>query len=242
MCECKCVATPLLEECEDETHTVEMGTWEPVGTPKTSEFDCRGQNTLHCGVFYIIGNLLKCRCRKWACMSLLDICSTSYGKKKGRESNWQFDSRPLKVRNRPDPGACRWSAAHRWKALNESYKFSSDLIPIGGLGKELWRHKVARVQTGTVSGLLLGSLRIKSHLDAGVVERRTEYYMGEGGGFLRVWAVVSLMSPELPVACPNTKVLQNDASSSKWIRLVTLPSPIPELQHAPPSTPFSAVS
>ncbi len=29
--------------------------------------------------------------------------------------------------------------------------------------------------------------------------------MGEGGGFPRVWAVVNLVSPELPVPCPNTK-------------------------------------
>jgi hypothetical protein len=29
--------------------------------------------------------------------------------------------------------------------------------------------------------------------------------MGEGGGFPRVWAVVSLVSPELPVACLSTK-------------------------------------
>jgi len=29
--------------------------------------------------------------------------------------------------------------------------------------------------------------------------------MGEGGGFPRVWAVVSLMSLELPVVCPSTK-------------------------------------
>jgi len=29
--------------------------------------------------------------------------------------------------------------------------------------------------------------------------------MGEGGGFPRVQAVVSLVSPGLPVACPNTK-------------------------------------
>jgi hypothetical protein len=29
--------------------------------------------------------------------------------------------------------------------------------------------------------------------------------MGEGGGFPRVEAVVSLVSPELPVACPSTK-------------------------------------
>jgi hypothetical protein len=32
-----------------------------------------------------------------------------------------------------------------------------------------------------------------------------KYYMGEGGGFPRIWAVVSLVSPELLVACPNIK-------------------------------------
>jgi len=29
--------------------------------------------------------------------------------------------------------------------------------------------------------------------------------MGEGGDFPRVWAVVSHVSPEFPVACPSTK-------------------------------------
>jgi hypothetical protein len=157
----KLVATPLWKECEDEIHTPKMGTWESSETPKTLEFNCRGQNTSHWGVLYITRKLLKCKCRKLAHMSHLDICSTSYGKKKGQESNWQFDSRPLKVRNRPNPGACRWSAAHCWKALDKSYKFALDLIPIGGLKKELWRHKVAGVQTGTVSGLPLGSPRTK---------------------------------------------------------------------------------
>jgi hypothetical protein len=70
-------------------------------------------------------------------MGHLDIYNTSYGKKKGQELNWQFDSRPLKVGNQPDPGACRWSAIHCWKALKESYKFSLDLIPIEGLSKKL---------------------------------------------------------------------------------------------------------
>ncbi len=64
---------------------------------------------------------------------------------------------------------------------------------------------MAGVQTRTVSGILLGSPRIKSHSDVGAAERRIEYYMGEGGGFPRVRAVVNLMSPELPVAYPNTK-------------------------------------
>jgi hypothetical protein len=56
-----------------------------------------------------------------------------------------LNSRPLKVRNRPDPGVCRWSATHRWKAFKESYKFASDLIPIQALSKELWTHKVLGV-------------------------------------------------------------------------------------------------
>ncbi len=70
-------------------------------------------------------------------MSHLDIYDTSYGKKKGWESNWQFDSRPLKVENRPDPDVCRWSTTHHWKALKESYKFILDFIPIEGLSKKL---------------------------------------------------------------------------------------------------------
>jgi len=158
------------EECEDDTHTPEMGTSESSETPEISEFDCRGQNTSPWDDLHVIGKLLNCRCRKWPRMCHLDICRTSYGKKKGRESIWQFDSRPLKVRNRLDPDVCRWSATHRWKALNESYKFASDLISIRGLNKELWTHKVPGVQTGIVSGLFLGSPGTKSHLDVSVVE------------------------------------------------------------------------
>ncbi len=126
-----------MKKCEDEINTPKMGTWESSGTPKTSEFDCGHQNILYWGVLYIIGKLSKCRCQKWACMNHLNICSKSYGKKKGQELNWQFDSRPLKVKNRPDPNACRWSATDCWKALDESYDFALDLVPIGGLKKKL---------------------------------------------------------------------------------------------------------
>jgi hypothetical protein len=180
------VATPLLEECEDDIHIPEMGTWESSGTPKTSEFDFRGQNTLPWDVLYIIGKLLKCKCRKWLCMIHLDIYSTNYGKKKGRESNWQFDSRPLKVGNRPDLGVCRWNATHHWKVLKESYKFALDLIPIRGLNKELWTRKVSKVRTRTISGCVLGNPGTKSHSNVGAVERRREYYMGEGDGVPRI--------------------------------------------------------
>jgi hypothetical protein len=82
----------MLEEWEDDFHIPEMGTWEFVGTPKILEFDFRGQNTLHWTVLCIIEKLLKRRCRKWAYTSHLNIYNTSYDKKKGRESNSQFDS------------------------------------------------------------------------------------------------------------------------------------------------------
>jgi hypothetical protein len=161
------IATPLWGKCEVATHTPENWTWESSRTPENSEFNCRGQDTLPWRVIYTIGKFLKCRCPKWPRMSHLDICSTSYGRKKGRESNWQFDSRPLKVENWPDPGVCRWSATHRWKALEENYKFALDLIHIGGLSEKLWMPKVLGVQTGIISGLHFGILEKKNHLDVG---------------------------------------------------------------------------
>jgi hypothetical protein len=160
------VATPLWGKCEDETHTPKSGNLESFGTPTTSELDCRGQKASPWGVLYT----LKCRCRKWPHMSHSDICSTSYGQKKGQKSNWQFDSRPQKVENWPDPSVCRWNATHRWKVLEENYNFSLDLIPIRGLSRKSWTPKVSGVSIGTISGLLLGSPENKSHLDAGVPE------------------------------------------------------------------------
>jgi hypothetical protein len=77
-------------------------------------------------------------------------------------------------------------------------------------GREVMNPKVPRVQTGTISRLHFGSLGKKCHLDASAAERRREYYMGEGGGFPRVQAVVSQVSPRLLVACPNTKNVQNE--------------------------------
>jgi hypothetical protein len=47
----------------------------------------------------------------------------------------------------------------------------------------------------TVSGLLLGSRGKKSHLNVASARSCKEYYKGEGGGFPRVRAVVSQVSP-----------------------------------------------
>jgi hypothetical protein len=63
---------------------------------------------------------------------------------------------------------------------------------------KLWRPKVARVLTLAISGLPLGSLGTKSHLDVGPMGSHKIYYKGEGGGFPQVRAVVNLVCPSCP--------------------------------------------
>ncbi len=146
------------------------GNWESSGIPATSELDTEGK-TPRLEVFFIpLEKVLKCRCPKWPRMSHLDICSSNYGQKKGQESNWQFNSRPLKVENRPNSDVYKRSATWRWKDLKERYKIASDLIPIGGLSKKLWMPKVPRVRPGTVSGLLLGNPGKKCHSNVASAE------------------------------------------------------------------------
>jgi hypothetical protein len=111
---------------------------------------------------------LKSRYRKWPRIGHLDICSPSYGQKKGRESNWQFDSRPLKVGNRHLPDLRIESETWRWKDLDEGYNFGLDLLrsdlAVGSY--ELPKSRDSnRDSFGTISGLQLGSPGKKSHLD-----------------------------------------------------------------------------
>jgi len=173
--------------------------------PECLESDCKGQNLMDWEVFHIIGKILKLRCLKSTRMTHLDIWNISYGQKKGRESNWQFDSRPLKVGNRPDVLMCKQRATYCWKALNKGYNFVLNLTLIGGLHTKLWGPKVIGVPTLVISGLPLGSLETKSHLDVGLVERHRMYYKRGGGGFPQVRAMVSLVSSNLPIARPSTK-------------------------------------
>jgi len=186
-------------------------------TPKTSERDCRGQNPMTCGIPYIIGKLLKLRCLKWALIAHSDIWSTSYGQKKGRESNCQFDSRPQKVGNRPDLLSFRGRATYRWKALNESYNFASDCIAIRGLFAKLWGSKVAGVLAGGISGLPLRSPGKNSHLDVASMESCRVYYKGEGGGFPQVRAMVSLVCLCCPRFVLAPRVLQLCTNHFVWV-------------------------
>jgi hypothetical protein len=134
-----CGWSPTLGKSED---------LESSGTPECSELYSKAQNTSHWGVLGVIGKVLKRRYRKWPHIGHLDICSPSYGQKKGRESNCQFDSRPLKVGNRPFSDLRIESAIPRWKDLAEGYKFGSDLVAIRRRSRELWAPKVPGLHLG----------------------------------------------------------------------------------------------
>jgi hypothetical protein len=127
--------SPTLGESEDLKSS---------GTPECLEFDSKAQNTSHWGALGVIRKVLKRRYRNCH----LDICSPSYGQKKGRESNWQFGSRPLNVGNRPLPDLRIESAIRRWKDLDEGYKFCLDLVAIRPSSRELWALKVPGLHSG----------------------------------------------------------------------------------------------
>ncbi len=141
---------------------VKPNTWkswdlESSETPECLEFDSKGKNTSHWGVLGVIGNVLKRRHRKCPRIGNSDICSPSYGQKKGRESNCQFDSRPLKVGNRPLPDVRFEYATWSWKDLDEGYNFGSNLVAIQLCSRELWRFKVPGVPPGQFRDSISGS-------------------------------------------------------------------------------------
>jgi hypothetical protein len=176
---------------------------------------------MDCGVLYIIGKLLKRRYLKWTRIAHLDIWNTSYGQKKGRESNSResasFDSRRLKVGNRPKILGCRELVTYRWKGLDETYNFASDRIAIRGLLTKLWGSKVPGVPFGAISGLPRGSPGKNSHLDVGSVECHRVYYKGEGDGFPQVRAVVSLVCPCCSWLVLAPRVLQLCTNHFVWV-------------------------
>ncbi len=78
-----CVTTPFWPSVGVKPNTPKVGDLEFSETPECLEFDNKGQNTSHWSVLGVIGKVSKRRCRKWPHIGHLDICSPSYGQKKG---------------------------------------------------------------------------------------------------------------------------------------------------------------
>jgi len=98
---------PTLKECEDETHTPQMGLGSPLGLPKLQSLIVEVK-TPRIKVFFIsLKSYWSVDVENGFTSAIWTSTTHVMAKKKGRESNWQFDSWPLKVDNWPDPSACK---------------------------------------------------------------------------------------------------------------------------------------
>jgi hypothetical protein len=151
------------------------------------------------GVLCVIEKFLKCRCPKWPRIGHLDIFRPSYGQKKGRESNWQFDSRPLKVENRPALPTSKLRVPHGvGKILTRATSLiQTSLRSNFAVGSyEFPKSQDSNWDSfGTISGLQLGSPGKKCHSGASAAEWHREYYREDGGDTSRVQVVVCHVSP-----------------------------------------------
>jgi hypothetical protein len=216
------VTTPLWPSVGVKPNTSKVGDLESSGTPECLGFDSKAQNTLHWGVFGVIGKVLKRRYRKWPRIGHLDICSPSYGQKKGRESNCQFDSQPLKVRNRPLRDLRIESAIRRWKDLNKGYKFGSDLVVIRLRNRELWAPKVPGLHPGQFRDSNLG-VPGKSDIRTWVSWRVTEYTIGSKVvAYSQVRVVVCLVVQSARALSPHPRVSRKCELTTLWFVLMQI--------------------
>jgi len=201
---------------------------------KTLKSNFRGQNSMACGILYIIGKLLELKCLKWVRIAHLDIWNTSYGQKKGRESNYQFDSRPEKSQESTWftwlQRACDILLESSWRELQLCFR------------PHLFRNpKSQKFQPAQFQDSQSGVPGEKSHLDVGFVASHRVYYKGEGGGFPQVQAVMNLVCPCCSWLVLAPKMLQLCTNHFVWVvcrpmwvnEALTLLSPILELQHTP---------
>jgi hypothetical protein len=180
---CNLGVTFALPRVRKWTHTLPNVLWEleSLWSSESSKKYFKGQNSVNKRFSYTIGKLLKGRCLKWACMTHFEYLKHMWWPKKGSGVKCQFDSRPLKVKNRPEINAWRWRAIYCWKDLDEGYNFSLDFTSIEGLKKIMAFQSVGSPNFGNSQ---LGSPKTKWHLDVAPMANHIEYYKGEGGGFL----------------------------------------------------------
>jgi hypothetical protein len=154
-------------------------------------------------------------------MTHFEISNTSYGQKKGHESNWQFDSRPLKVGNRPYFLTIRWCETYRSKALDKGYNFAFDLISIGGLHTKLWAPKVAGVLVVRILGLRQNDIWVLVlWLATKYTIKRKVVASPKSGPWWVLWVWVCLwfiLAPKVLQLCINQLVVWFCASLCEWV-------------------------
>jgi hypothetical protein len=198
------VATPLWGKWEDETHTPKLGLGSPPGLPKLQS-SVVGVKTSRIGMFFISLE------RYWS----VDVKMALHG---------PFGHLQHKLWPKEGPGVklAVWlptakSQESTWpKCVQvecntplESSQGELQLCfkphPNRRSEQRVMVTQSPRSPNWDSFGTPPWVSRDKSHSDVGAAERRIVYYMGEGGDFPRVRAVVCQVSPELPVTCPSTK-------------------------------------
>jgi len=221
-----CHATSIISQAWlSQPHFGQVWGWSPTlgkseelessGTPECSELDRKGKNTLHWAVLSVIGKVLKRRYRKWPRIGHLDICRPSYGHKKGRESNCQFDSRPQKsgidlfptseLRVRYVIGKISTRATSLVQTSSRSN------LPVGS-----YELPKSRDNFETISGLQLGSPGNLCHLDVAPTGHRRVYYREYGGGILPSPGRGESCGPKCPWLVPTPKGVP-ESELTTWV-------------------------
>jgi hypothetical protein len=209
--------------------------------PKTLETNLMGQNSMACGVSLYHWKALGTQMSKMGSHCSFGHLKHKLWPKEGLGVKLPVWLLTRKVGNRSDLLSCKQRATYRWKALDETYNFASTSPRSEVCSQSYWAPKSQECPLARFQDSHAGVPGEKSHLDVGPVERSRVYYNGEGGSFPQVWAVVSLVCSCCPWLVLTPKVLQLCTNHfvwfvcrpCEWVSLSTLPSPIPELQHAP---------
>jgi hypothetical protein len=93
-----------------------------------------------------IGKVLKCICLRCPIIIHLDLICMNYDQKKGRKSNWEFDSRPqIPLKQRSNDLQIR-HAIHSWKYFFKGYNMVPSHAPKKIDLKKIWMSKISRQQ------------------------------------------------------------------------------------------------
>jgi len=144
-----------------------VGGLESSGTPECSELDSKAQNTSHWGVLGVIGKVLK-----------LAVWLPTTKSRELTSSRRRLEE-------------CDMALESSRRELQHWFKTRPD----SSLGRGAMAVQSSGSPAGTHLGLHFGSPNKMCHSDVASATSRREYYMGEGGGFPGVRAVVSLVCP-----------------------------------------------
>jgi hypothetical protein len=226
--ESHCMFPGVKESVREWTLTLprELPFWESKSRwiPEFSESDCRSQNSMDWKVPYIIKKILERTCLKWDLMTHSDIWNTSYDQKKGRESNCQFDSRPLKSGITPI-SLCAGGVWHTIGKLSmrattllqtscQAEVYTQSYGPPKSWESQMWEFRDSHLGVPGQNVIWMWTSWHKV------------YYKAEGGDFPQVRVVLSVSSPSLPWLilapkmfwlCTNQLVVLFCASPCEWL-------------------------